>query len=179
MDIGIRLKNLRVAQDLTQEELANRCELTKGFISQVERDLASPSITTLDDILEALGSSLKEFFAETENKSIVFRKEDFYETEDETLGLQTTWIVPNAQKNTMEPAKMTLMGGGRTKEIVPNGGEFFGYVLSGQIELHYGEEVHTVRRDETFYYKADRSHWVENPWKREAVFVWVSNPPYL
>ena len=43
---------------LTQEELADRTELTKGYISQVERDLASPSIATLVDILEALGTTL-------------------------------------------------------------------------------------------------------------------------
>lgn len=48
---------------MTQEELADRCELTKGFISQVERDLTSPSIATLVDILEGLGTNLKDFFS--------------------------------------------------------------------------------------------------------------------
>ena len=62
MNIGEKLKELRIQRNLTQEELADRCELSKGFISQVERDLASPSIATLTDLLECLGSSLKEFF---------------------------------------------------------------------------------------------------------------------
>ncbi len=50
MKIGEKIRRLRVQNSLTQEELADRCELTKGFISQVERDLTSPSIATLMDI---------------------------------------------------------------------------------------------------------------------------------
>ena len=64
MIIGEKIRRLRMELQLTQEELADRTELTKGYISQVERDLASPSIATLVDILEALGTTLGEFFAE-------------------------------------------------------------------------------------------------------------------
>ena len=75
MDIGSRLKELRVVKGLTQEELADRAELSKGFISQLERDLTSPSISTLDDLLQCLGVSLAEFFAddneEQDRKSVV------------------------------------------------------------------------------------------------------------
>ena len=58
MEIGERLRELRIQRGLTQEELADRCELSKGFISQVERELASPSIATLKDMLECLGVTL-------------------------------------------------------------------------------------------------------------------------
>ena len=54
LEIGEKIKRRRVSLGLTQEELAARVELSKGFISQVERDLTSPSIATLTDILEAL-----------------------------------------------------------------------------------------------------------------------------
>ena len=56
MEIGRKIKDLRIAKGLTQEELADRSELSKGFISQLERDLTSPSIATLADILQVLGS---------------------------------------------------------------------------------------------------------------------------
>ena len=67
MDIGHKIKQLRVQNGLTLEELASRSELTKGFLSQLERNLTSPSISTLEDILEALGSSLSDFFMEEKN----------------------------------------------------------------------------------------------------------------
>ena len=57
MQIGEKIRVLRMEKQLTQEELANRCELSKGFISQVENDLTSPSIATLIDILEILGTN--------------------------------------------------------------------------------------------------------------------------
>ena len=59
MDIGNKIKQLRTRQGLTLEELASRSELTKGFLSQFERDLTSPSIDSLSDILEALGTDRK------------------------------------------------------------------------------------------------------------------------
>ena len=65
MDIGQKIKRLRIKNGLTLEELASRSELTKGFLSQVERDLTSPSISTLEDILEALGTTLADFFKES------------------------------------------------------------------------------------------------------------------
>lgn len=70
MDIGNRLKELRVLKGLTQEELADRSELSKGFISQLERNLTSPSIATLMDILQCLGTTIGEFFiGEPEDRS--------------------------------------------------------------------------------------------------------------
>ena len=106
MDIGKKLRELRKQNDLTLEDLASRSELTKGFLSQVERNLTAPSIATLEDILEALGSNLSEFFHEEEEKQIVFGTDDFFVDEKEDY--QVEWIIPNAQKNQMEPILMTL-----------------------------------------------------------------------
>ena len=72
IDIGSRIKDLRVVSGLTQEELADRTELSKGFISQLERDLTSPSISTLEDILRVLGVTIAEFFAEGRDEQLVF-----------------------------------------------------------------------------------------------------------
>ena len=82
MDIGNKLKELRVLKGLTQEELADRSELSKGFISQLERNLTSPSITTLMDILQCLGTSIGEFFNEAPDEQIVFGKQDYFVKED-------------------------------------------------------------------------------------------------
>lgn len=106
MDIGKKLKELRLQNDLTLGDLASRSELTKGFLSQVERNLTTPSIATLQDILEALGSNLSEFFREEEETQIVFQTQDFFVDEQEDY--QIEWVIPNAQKNEMEPILLTL-----------------------------------------------------------------------
>ena len=78
MKIGNKLKRLRQEKLLTQNELADRCDLSKGFISQLERDLTSPSLSTLDEILEALGTNIKDFFNDHEQEKIVFGQDDIY-----------------------------------------------------------------------------------------------------
>ena len=114
MDIGNKLKELRVLKGLTQEELADRSELSKGFISQLERNLTSPSITTLMDILQCLGTSIGEFFNEAPDEQIVFGKQDYFVKVDTEYKNEIKWIIPNAQKNTMEPIYLTLEAGGST-----------------------------------------------------------------
>jgi transcriptional regulator with XRE-family HTH domain len=78
MEIGRKIKRLRQEKMLTQEELADRTELSKSFISQVERDLTSPSIATLVDILQALGTDLREFFNDEKDTQVVFNDSDYF-----------------------------------------------------------------------------------------------------
>lgn len=177
MKIGEKIRRLRIKNSLTQEELADRCELTKGFISQVERDLTSPSIATLVDILDGLGTNLKDFFNEIEDEQIVFTKEDAFVTENEDFKYSLSWVIPNAQKNIMEPILIELEPGGRTKEDSPHEGEEFGYVLNGSIFIHFGNEKQKVRKGESFYFKANANHYISNGGKTVARVIWVSTPP--
>lgn len=176
MDIGHKIKLLRVQKGLTLEELASRSELTKGFLSQMERNLTSPSIATLDDILEALGTTLGEFFKEEKEEKLVFRKKDFFV--DEREGYTVHWIVPNTQKNEMEPILVELPQGGESFVMDPHSGEEFGYVLEGCVTLFCGEEeAHVVHKGETFYLSGKSSHFLKNEKKTTAKILWVSTPP--
>ena len=66
MKIGAKIKELRTRNGLTLEELASRSELNQGFLSQLERDLTSPSISTLEDNIEASRYKFKdEFFSKS------------------------------------------------------------------------------------------------------------------
>ena len=177
MNIGARIKDLRIKNGLTQEELANRSELSKGFISQLERDLTSPSIATLTDILQCLGSDLCTFFQEEKEEQIVFHEADYFEKIDSDLGNRIEWIIPNAQKNMMEPIRLTLEPGGTTYPDNPHEGEEFGYVLSGVIYIYLGNKRYKVRKGETFYFKADTTHYIKAGDKAGASLLWISTPP--
>ncbi|MGI6664567.1 MAG: cupin domain-containing protein [Christensenellaceae bacterium] len=175
MQIGAKIKNLRLQLGLTQEDLADRAELSKGFISQLERDLTSPSIATLSDILECLGTTPGAFFSEQEVEKIVFAAEDLF-VKEYAEG-QVTWLVPNAQKNKLEPILLTLAPGGRSEQYPPHEGEEFGYVLSGSATLHLGKRRFHVKRHGSFYLKPEEVHFIENRGKTELRILWVSTPP--
>ena len=175
MDIGSKLKELRVLKGLTQEELADRAELSKGFISQQERNLTSPSIATLTDILQCLGTTLGEFFNETPEEQVVFGKTDYFEKYDAELKNEIKWIIPNAQKNMMEPIMLTLEAGGSTYPDNPHEGEEFGYILQGSISIHIGSKIYKAKRGESFYFTPDKKHYLTS--KTGASLIWVSSPP--
>ena len=175
MEIGKKIKQLRIQKGLTLEELASRSELTKGFLSQLERDLTSPSIATLNDIVEALGSSLAEFFKEEKEEKLVFGKKDFFVDERESYTVN--WIVPNTQKNEMEPILLELPQGGESFVMNPHSGEEFGYVLEGTVVLLTGETRHIVHKGETFYPSGKTRHSLKNEKKTTAKVLWISTPP--
>lgn len=173
--IGIKIKQLRVLCQLTQEELANRCELTKGYISQLENDLTSPSISTLTDILDALGTNLKDFFSEEEQEKIVFTKDDYFVKEMDNQII--TWLVPNSQKNEMEPILIELMPKSETSIDMPHEGQEFGYVLKGRVLVIVGNTKVTCKQGETFYFTTNKNHCIKNLTKDIAKIIWVSSPP--
>lgn len=176
MDIGERIKEIRIERGLTQEELASRAELSKGFISQMERNLTSPSISTLEDVLQVLGYELSTFFASAEEeKQVVFTDEDYFEKVESDGNYVVEWIVPNAQKNEMEPVRINLSRGGRTMTDNPHEGEEFGYVTRGSIKVHIGNEVHVAKEGETFYLYPEKPHYISSD--EGAEVIWVSSPP--
>ena len=174
--IGTKIRNLRNQNGLTQEELADRTELTKGFISQMERGLTAPSVSTLLDIVECLGTNLSDFFHEEKELQIVYPKEDNFEKEDEH-GNSITWLIATAQSRSMESILVQLQPGQSMPEDKPHEGEEFGYVLEGEITLQYGEECYTVRKGDSFIFPANRKHKISSACRKVSSILWISNPP--
>ena len=177
MEIGEKIRFLRQQNQLTQEELANRCELSKGFISLLERDMTSPSISTLKDILEALGTDLAVFFSDPEDEKVVFSQDDHAIKKDMDEKSEICWLIPNAQKNIMEPILLTLESGGSTYPDIPHEGEEIGYILEGTLTLLIGKKKYTVRKGESFLLNPDKPHTLENKGKKTVKLIWISSPP--
>ena len=148
--VGTKLRDLRKQNGLTQQELADRAELTKGFISQLEQGQVTPSLVTLFDLIECLGTTPSDFFKPTGAEK---------------------------QSNQMEPVLVTIQPHSALPTDDPHNGEEFGYVLSGRIALYRQETRFDVKAGESFYYEADRPHRIENPGSRPAKVLWVSTPP--
>ena len=174
-EIGRKIRERRLRLGLTQEELAARTELTKGFISQLENDVTSPSIATLMDILEALGTDISSFFTEQKEERVVYAAEDMFEKEDG--GVKVLWLVTNAQRNALEPILVKLEGGAETERFDPHEGEEFGYVLSGAVTLVDGETRYRVPRGGSFYLRPKGIHYLINNSRQPAKVLWVSTPP--
>ena len=98
--------------------------------------------------------------SEEEEKQIVFSKQDFFVDEQEDY--QIEWVIPNAQKNQMEPIVLTLHPHGKSQKMLSYQGEEFGYVLKGAITIVQGNKKYKVKAKETFYMSGDKSHYLYN-----------------
>ena len=175
MNLGNRIKERRKLLMLTQQELANRCELTKGYISQLESDSVSPSLETLEIILEVLGTNISDFFKENDNLKVVFNKEEQYDKEFDSY--KQTWLIPSAQEHMMEPIYVNLHKNGETFHDYPHTGEEFGFVIEGEILVIYDDKTFVCKKGESFYFVANKNHYIKNLSDGESKVIWVSCPP--
>ena len=106
---------------------------------------------------------------------VVFGKADYFEKYDAELKNEIRWIIPNAQKNMMEPILITLEAGGSTYPDNPHEGEEFGYVLQGSISIHIGSKTYRAKKGESFYFTPDKKHYLTS--RHGASLIWVSTPP--
>ena len=177
IDVGKKIRALRLGNNLTQEELASRLELTKGYISQLENNKTSPSMSTLFNILEVLGTDVHAFFSKESDVVVTFKQSDFYEKENQLLKHMIYWIVPNAVKYEMEPIMIMIQPGGSSEIDDPHPGEEFGYVLEGQVTLVLNNKRQTIKKGETFYYLANQTHYLMNGSQHPCKVLWISTPP--
>lgn len=176
--MGERIKMLRQAKSLTQEELASRAGLTKGFISQVERNLTSLSVESLIGILDALDEKPSTFFDDAFYEKIVFKLKDRVELDRANVRMFQI-LVPAAQNRMMDPALLELNSNERTPEEEPHEGEEFGFVINGSVELILGGKPYKLKKGECFYFKASKKHYIVNKRNNKACILWVSSPPYF
>lgn len=180
MEIGNRIKNLRIQKNLTQEELAERTNLSKGYISQVERDLSMPSMDVFFDMLEVLGCSPKDFFdEEQEEQRVVYKKDEGtrYEAVDGQYTIQ--WLVPESNENDMEPIQLTLEKNGAFKEFSPSMAETFAFVIKGAVCIEIGMNRYYAKQGDAIYYHANDAHQIFNQADGESHLLMVVTESYL
>lgn len=180
MKIGDKLRNLRIQKNLTQEELGERTDLSKGYISQLERDLSSPSMETFFDILEVLGITPEDFFRQKKgDQKIVYKEKDTTFYSDEEHGYHIKWLIPESNEKEMEPILLNFDKKGQYKQFSPSLSETFIYVLEGKVALQFGEELYEAEQGESIYYEATKPHRLQNQAKGISKVMIVATESYL
>ncbi|WP_332650471.1 helix-turn-helix domain-containing protein [Lysinibacillus sp. 54212] len=180
MQIGAKIKALRIKKGLTQEELGERTDLTKGYISQLERDLNSPSIETLFSLLEVLGSTPKEFFDDgVDSQHVVYTKDEQTSFTDHDKNYTIQWLIPTSNEKEMEPVILTLKEHGEFKQFEPSLAETFIYVLKGRIRVVIGQDEYIASEGHAVYYEASSNHQIFNAHHGITRLLLVATESYL
>lgn len=180
MQIGKKIKRLRLKKGLTQEELGERTDLSKGFISQLERDINSPSIETLFSILNVLGSKPKDFFDDEHVRTkVVFPQGEQTVYLDEEKKYKLHWLISESNENQMEPVLISLDTKGQFKQFEPSLSETFIYVLQGKVTLTLGKQNYIASAGESLYFEASDNHLLQNASEEIAKVIYVVTNSYL
>ncbi|MFT8321863.1 MAG: XRE family transcriptional regulator [Bacillus sp. (in: firmicutes)] len=180
MEIGKKIKNLRLKKGLTQEELGERTDLSKGYISQLERDLSSPSLETFFAILEVLGCPPKAFFDEEErSQKVIYTEEDVTNFYEEERGYHIKWLVPESNEKEMEPIRLKLLKKGEFKQFEPSLSETFAFVMKGEVLLKLGKQEYRAKKGQSIYYHATEEHQLFNIAEGTSELLLVATESYL
>ncbi|EHJ06735.1 helix-turn-helix domain-containing protein [Staphylococcus simiae] len=179
MKIGNKIKNLRRIKNLTQEELAERTDLSKGYISQIESEHASPSMESFLNIIEVLGTTPSEFFKEEERQKILYKKCDQVTYDEYDEGYILKWLVSKSNEYDMEPLILTIRPGCSYKSFNPSNSDTFIYCLQGEITLNIGDQVFKAHEEDVLYFKALDKHRLSNESTEETQILIVATASYL
>jgi transcriptional regulator with XRE-family HTH domain len=177
--VGQRLKELRSQKSLTLDEVAERSGCTPGFLSQIERNKAVPSISMLYAIAEALGARVSDFFQETISAARIVRhqqRESFhFEGSSVTYSLLSTKF-PHAALEAFLLSVIPAWDALPTDETRAHRGEEFGYILQGVLRLWHGETFYDLYPGDSVHFRSSVAHRLENLGDQAAVAVWLVTP---
>jgi transcriptional regulator with XRE-family HTH domain len=177
--IGARVRALRRERGLTIEQIAAATGLTKGFISQLERDRTQPSLSSIARICDALGVRLSHVFERDPAPALVRRDE---RPEVDLYFPTSNYLLSGRDESrfqVIESVVAPLAGAGDELYSLPGEVEFV-YVLEGTLELHVGEDTHVLEEGDAITYELSKPHTWRNPSRDEQLRVlWVAVPnPY-
>jgi len=159
VDIGERLRHIRMAHNLSQRELAKRTGVTNSTISLIESNATNPSVGALKRILDGIPIGLAEFFAFEPDRP----KQAFYRS-DELVeigkgGISFKQVGDNLFGRSLQILKECYQPGSDTGKVpLVHEGEEGGIVLSGRLEVTVGEERKILGPGDAYYFESRRPH---------------------
>jgi transcriptional regulator with XRE-family HTH domain len=159
--IGVRVRDLRQTRRLTLQQVAERADLSKSFISKVERGAVSISIAALSRLATGLGVPMGEIFdtAETGSDAIfVPRGQGTSLDKHSKLPYQYEVLVPRRGERVMQPIIISIDGRRTRFELRDHPGEQFIFVLDGHMQYICGNEEFRLGAGDSLYLNARKSH---------------------
>jgi transcriptional regulator with XRE-family HTH domain len=176
--LGARIRSLRRARGQTLRELADHAGVTESFLSQVEREVASPSIATVRRVAQALDLTIAELFAEEPTAGRVVRREDRRRIAYPGLGAVDEFLTAGIGGRLQVIVSTIDPGGGTGPEpYTHDSDEEVVVVLAGSLDLWVGEEHHVLREGDAITYSSRIPHWNVNRGSRPTTVMFCLTPP--
>ncbi|OIQ50902.1 HTH-type transcriptional regulator PuuR [Pseudodesulfovibrio hydrargyri] len=175
--LGKKIKEKRMELGISQKGLAEMTDLTPGFLSQIERDLAEPSITSLRKIAKALNVAVFYFLIDDDDTRAVVKKDERRKLNFHDSHMTYELLSPDLNRQ-MEMFMGELEPGAVTcEEPLPHPGEEVTYVLKGTMWICVGNDEYTLEEGDTIYYLGSIPHQIRNIGSDMLIFISTITPP--
>lgn len=178
-ELGRHIRDARAARNLTLEQLAQRTGLSRSYLSNVERNINSPTISTLRTILDALGVSLTELFrtVERERRGVIRPSDRVEIARTGNNGIRYELLNPNPAGR-LEVMIMKVAPGESSGEYPhTHAGEEVGFMISGRLRYWVDDTCYELEAGDAINFESTRPHSYENPGEETAISLWALTPP--
>jgi len=178
--LGERIRGLRKRRRMTLGALAAASDLSVGYISQIERNLASPSVPALVRLAQSLGVTVQWFFsgpaaAPAEERDYVVRAGNRLKLHYEQ-GLTDELLTPKLSSQ-VEMILCRIPPGGASTQSYSHDGDEVGFVLEGALEIWIGPRHFLLHKGDCCSFSSREPHRYANPGAVDTVVIWAISPP--
>jgi transcriptional regulator with XRE-family HTH domain len=178
LQLGPRIRSLRQARKVTLRALAERAGVTESFLSQVEREVTSPSIASVQRIARALDLGIAELFVDDAPLGRVVRRAERRRIAYPGLGAVDEFLtVGRAGRLEVIISTIDVGGGTGDEPYTHESDEEVVIVLEGRLELWVGDEAHLLEEGDAITYSSRQPHRNRNPGPGPAVVLFCATPP--
>jgi transcriptional regulator with XRE-family HTH domain len=178
LDLGARLRALRLRGGLSQRELARRAHVSNATISMIEADRVSPSVSALRQILAPLGVGIGDFFSAPEppGEQIVFRADELTEIAGGAVSYRQ--IGANLRGRALQVIHERYRPGARSgAKMLSHQGEEAGFVIKGWLSLEVEGRRYDLGEGDAYRFDSRKPHAFRNAGDIDLVIVSACSPP--
>jgi transcriptional regulator with XRE-family HTH domain len=178
-DLGLTIRRLRESRQLSLKEVAARSGLTQSFLSQVERNLTSPSVASLRKVAQAFGVPLTELFQGPvipENR--VVRRAERRQLIHPSHQWRDYLLTPSLTGKLQVILSVIEPGGGSGEEpYAHDSDEECVVILRGRLEFWVGPDRYMLEEGDSIVFESRIPHRNRNPGPERAEVLWITTPP--
>jgi transcriptional regulator with XRE-family HTH domain len=177
IDVGARLRSVRISFGLSQRALARRAGVTNGLISLIEQNRVSPSVSSLKKVLDGVPMSLAEFFTLDLSTAppAFFNAEELTELGNEQVSLRLVAAQRPGRQLTLLHERYAP-GAETGDEMLTHRGEEGGVIVRGRIELTLAGVTRVLSAGEAYYFSSHLPHRFRNVGREPCEIISASTP---
>jgi len=178
-DLGRQLQRLRQRKKMSLRGLGRSTDVAISFLYALEQGRTNVSVAKLKIILDALGTSLSEFFSQnSQPPKVVYSKKELVEISGYSTGISYREVAAGRPGRAIQFTVERYKPGAETgPEMLRYDAEEAGVVLKGKLELSVDNEVHVLRSGDAYYIDNRNPHRFKNIGRGVLVVVSAVTPP--